>query len=316
MDDLLDELLAPRGFFLRRDALARGVGDKTLARLRREGVLHRIRHGAYARRDHWLGLDSRGRHLLRARCVVRAAGTDVALSHVSAALALGAPVWRLSLDDVHVLRLDGRSGRREAGVCQHRQAYDHGDLVDQDGVVVTGPALTCLDMTTITDVERALIVVDHFLGQGTVTQDELFQRAREMSERPGSLTTNLTLHLADGRSESVGETRVRYLCWRGGLPAPVPQLPVVAGGRTLYRLDLAWPEHGVWLEFDGRDKYVSYLRPGESVVDVVLREKRREEDIARRTGWRCIRVTWRDLADPARLIALVSGVLAGGPAAA
>ena len=40
-----------------------------------------------------------------------------------------------------------------------------------------------------------------------------------------------------------------------------------------------------------------------------------EEDIARRTGWRCIRVTWRDLADPDRLVARIAAALAGGPVA-
>ena len=316
MDDVIDELLGSDGFFLRREGLARGVGDKVLARLRREGVLHRLRHGAYTRSTHWRGLDVDGQHLLRVRSVVRAARAEVAVSHTSAAVALGCPVWGLPLDDVHLLRLDGRAGRREAGVCQHHGSYDDDDLVSIDGLLVTGPARTCLDLTTLTGVEPALVVVDHLLHRGEVSRGQLEHRSRQTPAGPGSLTTGLTLSLADGRSESVGETRVRYRCWRGGLPAPVPQYPVVAGGRVLYRLDLAWPELGVWLEFDGRDKYVSYLRPGESVVDVVLREKRREEDIARRTGWRCIRVTWRDLSNPDRLIARIASVLAGGPVAA
>lgn len=316
MDDLICELLGDDLFFLRRDALARGLGDKALARLRREGVLHRVRHGAYTRRSHWRSLDHAGRHLLRARCAVRAARADVALSHTSAALAMGCPVWGIALDDVHLLRLDGRGGRREAGVCQHHQSYAQEDLVMCDGLLVTSPTRTCLDLTTITGVEPSLVVVDHLLHRGEVSKQDLLRRSRDMPYSPGSLTTGLTLSLADGRSESVGETRLRYLLWRGGLPSPVPQLAVTAGGRVLYRLDLAWPELGVWLEFDGRDKYVSYLRPGESVVDVVLREKRREEDIARRTGWRCIRVTWRDLADPDRLVARIAAALAGGPVAA
>ena len=46
-------------------------------------------------------------------------------------------------------------------------------------------------------------------------------------------------------------------------------------------MDFAWPEFGVFLEFDGKEKYTKYLKEGESVVDAVLREKKREELICR-----------------------------------
>lgn len=316
MDDLIDDLLGLDHFFLRRDALAAGLGDKVLRRLCRDGVLRRVRHGAYTRASYWEGLGRDERHLLRARCVMRAARAEVAFSHTTAALLLGCPVWGVPLDDVHLLRLDGRSGRREAGVCQHRHSYDAGDIEEIDGLPVTGAAQTSIDLTTITGVESALVTIDHLLHRGAATKSDLLRRCEVMPDGPGSLTTQLTVMLADGGSESVGETRVRHLCWSSGLPRPVLQYPVTAGGRLLYRLDLAWPELGVWLEFDGREKYVAHRRPGESVVDAVLREKRREEEIARRTGWRCIRVTWADLAFPGRLAAKIASVLAGGPVAA
>ncbi len=43
--------------------------------------------------------------------------------------------------------------------------------------------------------------------------------------------------------------------------------------------------------------------------DVVIREKRREELICRRTGWRCLRLTWADLENPRRTVALLRSVL-------
>ena len=75
------------------------------------------------------------------------------------------------------------------------------------------------------------------------------------------------------------------------------------------RLDFAWPELGVWLEFDGREKYVKHLREGESVVDAVLREKQRESTIIELTGWRCIRITWADLDRPDATVARILAVL-------
>ncbi len=82
-----------------------------------------------------------------------------------------------------------------------------------------------------------------------------------------------------------------------------------ADGRVVARVDFAWPELKVFLEFDGRIKYEKLLREGERPSDVVIREKQREELVCRLTGWRCIRVTWDDLASPGRLAAKIRAVL-------
>ena len=85
-------------------------------------------------------------------------------------------------------------------------------------------------------------------------------------------------------------------------PAPsraIPQFEIVdRSGHVVARVDLAWPRLGLFLEFDGKEKYLLHRRVGESVADAVLREKRREEMICELTGWRCIRVTWADLYRP------------------
>lgn len=312
MDPVLVALLGPHHFFLRRDALVAGLTDDVLRGWVRSGLVRRVRHGAYTTTAHWASLTPDGRHLLTARCVARSARVRVALSHTTAALIHGAPVWGLPLHDVHVARSDRLTGRREAGVRQHRAALPAADVMELDGLLVTTPVRTCVDVTTIAGVEVSLGVIDHLLHTHAVSKDELLVRAAALSRRPGSLTTELTFRLADGRSESVGETRTRYRCWLGHLPRPVPQYEVTHRGRVLYRLDLAWPEHGVWLEFDGREKYLKHRRDGESVVDCVLREKRREEQIALCTGWRCVRITWVDLYEPERLVARIAAVLAGG----
>ena len=58
-------------------------------------------------------------------------------------------------------------------------------------------------------------------------------------------------------------------------------------------------QYGVFLEFDGKVKYERLLKDGESASDVVFREKQREDMICRLTGWRCIRIVWADLYQPA-----------------
>jgi hypothetical protein len=149
---------------------------------------------------------------------------------------------------------------------------------------------------TLADVEHSLVELDFLLHQSLVTLVDLRQRYASMTHWPDTLTTDLVLRLADGRSESVGETRIRYLCWATGLPAPEANYPIMdENGREVARVDLAWPALGVFLEFDGKVKYERLLREGERASDVVVREKQREDMICRLTGWRCIRIVWADL---------------------
>ena len=45
------------------------------------------------------------------------------------------------------------------------------------------------------------------------------------------------------------------------LPLPVTQYPISCEGRN-YRVDFAWPEARLILEFDGEQKYVDHPRQG------------------------------------------------------
>lgn len=288
---------------LRAELLAQGHNDRSLARAVRTGQLARARRGAYVDGQAWQQLTAEQQYAVRARAAYRQARTEVLMSHTSALPFLDAPLWGFGLDDTHLTRYDGRTGRRERGIRQHCGQLADGDVVSaHDGLRFASPIRATLEVSTVGSVEATLVVANHFLHRGDFTLDQLRERYDPVMDRwPNSLTTGLVLRLADPRIESPGESRTSYFLWRRSLPTPIPQFEVYDGGQFVARLDFALPEHGIWIEFDGRVKYQRHLRPGEDVTEAVLREKRREERIVELTGWRCLRLTWADLADAARL---------------
>ncbi len=165
-------------------------------------------------------------------------------------------------------------------------------------------------MTTVSTVESALITVDGLLSAGLTTPSGIRQFAHRTRFWPRSLRTTVVLRLADPRHESAGESRTAYFFFAQGLPKPEPQVVVRdERGAEVARVDFAWPELGVFLEFDGRIKYERHRRAGESLEQFLMREKAREELICQLTGWVCIRITWDQLAAPQLLAGRIRRIL-------
>jgi hypothetical protein len=298
------------GVFLRRDALADGWNDKTLTRLVRSGVLHRIRRGAYIDAGVWSRLDAAERHRVTARAVLRTTHPSTVLTHVSALVEREVPVWNVDLREIHVTRTDGRAGRREAGVVHHRGSLSLEEIDLCHGVPVTVPARAVIEFSTMADVESVLVSANWLLHHEATSSEELANAAKAFEYWPGSLRSDLAVRLTDGRCAWPGEARTSYLLWRHHLPKPVPQYEVHdEHGRLVAVLDFAFPEFQVFLEFDGAIKYERLRGEGESLDDVIRREKRREELVCMLTGWICIRITWEDLARPEATAARIRRVL-------
>lgn len=309
-----DPRLAP--LRLRRELVRSGYTDRSLAREVSTGRLARPRRGAYVDGALWRGLTDEQRYALICRAAYRQAATGVILSHVSAVPFHDGPLAGSDLSEVHLTREDGLSGRRESGVRRHCGRLLEGDVVETHGLVVMSALRSTLETAMLGSVEAGLVVANHFLHRGDFTPADLAARYESsMDHWPDSLSTDLVIRLADPRIESVGESRTSYVFFRQSLPKPIPQFEVYDAGVLVARLDFALPDLGIWIEFDGRVKYERHLRPGESALDAVLREKRREEMIAELTGWRCVRITWSDLADPVALEARIRRVIASVAAA-
>src|SRR6476661_4336379 len=119
MDSRFPALTSNAGVFMTHEALAHGLDDKALTKLVRSGELHHLRQGAYCLGTLWRGIDEDGRRALVAHAAYRSARTHVLMSHTTAAARFGVPVWDMP-DLTHFTRTDGKAGRREAGVVQHR----------------------------------------------------------------------------------------------------------------------------------------------------------------------------------------------------
>ena len=287
------------------ELLAAGYDDRDITRMVRTGELHRLRHGAYTFGQLWQELDVVARRKLVAHATLRSARSPAALAGPSAADVLGVPVWDMG-DTTHLVRLDQLANRRKCKKAQHRGSLLVEDLTIRDGVPVTSGTRTALDMIAIGDVAHALVTVNGLLHAGETTPELLQRRAAGMRHDPHTADTGIVLDLADPRPESAGESLTVHLCWAQGLPMPIPQFEIRdRDGRLIGRVDFAWPDLGVFLEFDGKVKYEHHRRPGESVADAVLREKQREDAIREITGWLCIRIVWADLFHPERTAARI-----------
>ncbi len=308
--DRLRALAEADGFFTRQDAFAIGHDDRSIRRALRSRLWARVRPGAYTFPDLWPADDPVTRHLVTGRAVTRRFGPKVALSHTSGALAHGLLVWDADLSQVHVTRLDGGAGRCEAGVVHHEGLTLPSDVVHLEGGAALHPARCAIETAALGSAEAGLVVLDSLLHLGRATPEELHATYALLRSWPGMQATRVPVRMADGRAESAGESRTRYLCYAHGLPAPELQYDVFdRAGILVGTTDFAWPEHRLLGEFDGRVKYERYLRPGETPGDAVFREKRREDRLCELLGWRMVRLVWADLHRPAETAARIDRML-------
>lgn len=276
--------------FTRRALLAHGFDDGEIRGRRRRGELITLRRGAYA-----AALPERpeDRHAVQVRATVPQVSADAAVSHLSAAVLHGLPVWGDPLRRVQMTR-NRRSGARiTADLHVHAAPLEPWELVVIDGITVTSVARTLVDAARQVGFEQAVVVADAALWRKIVSREELDLALAAAHGRPGVPAARRALGFARWGSESVGESRSRVAMMRAGIPAPVLQwqVPTASG---LVHADFGWPRYRTFGEFDGREKYGRLVPPGRTAADVVYTEKRRE-DAMRDEDLRAVRWGWSDI---------------------
>jgi predicted transcriptional regulator of viral defense system len=284
----------------RAELLADGWEPGELRRLLRTGRMVRIGPGAYLPAEQVRRLGTADAHRVLARAALERLGDDAVLSHASAALVHGLPDWGLRRDVVQVTRPRDGGGRVGARVRVRTAPLAPDEVVLVDGLPTTAVARTVVDVLREVPFEVGVVVADAALHAGAVTPADLRTSLASAVRRPGVARARRVVAFADGRSESVGESRSRVALARCGLPAPDLQTVVLDGGRRFVaRTDFLWPEHATVGEFDGMVKYAGGAsdRPPSRVVSA---EKLRE-DALRDLGLEVVRWVWSDLRDLAGL---------------
>ncbi|MFE6971077.1 hypothetical protein [Isoptericola sp. NPDC057653] len=151
-------------------------------------------------------------------------------------------------------------------------------------------------MTSLHPLE-GLVVADWALAHG-LARDEAAAELRAGPRRHGAARGRLVLALADRGATPPWETWLRYVALRLGLPRPRTQFEVDTHAGRFY-VDLAWPEHRVLAEFDGRLKYRDgAFGAGYDAEQALFDEKVREDAVTERLGVRPLRFVARDARDP------------------
>lgn len=274
------------------DLIREGATGDEIRRRVRDGELVRLRRGAYA--DAQPRTDKELHRELVLATMVQLDG-NAALSHFSAAVLHGMPVPRKDLSRVWVTRNSGGGGHLAPQLHELKAPLIASDVIQLAGLPVTSVSRTAVDLARRAGSPYGLAACDRALASG-VTASELGEQVARWPRRPGIAWARQMVALANPLSESYGESFSRFVIWQLGLPMPILQYPVECHGRR-YRSDFAWPEWGVLGEFDGRVKYEEGPEDTRSVADVIMAEKRREQDL-HSLGWDVVRWGMDELHKP------------------
>jgi very-short-patch-repair endonuclease/predicted transcriptional regulator of viral defense system len=227
------------GIVTRRQLLALGFSSRSIEHRRKTGRLHLVARGVYA--VGWPALDRRRRWM----AAVLACGEDAALSHRSAAALLGIGDELPGRIDVSVR---GRHELRRPGLLiRGRPSLAAEDIGASDGIPVTSPVRTLIDLTTELDIVAVERAVNDADKRDLVDPESLRSALVRYSGEPGvrplrTLLDKLTFQLSDSDLEIYFRRIVKV----AKLPIPLSKQRV-----NRFEVDFFWPDLGLVVETDG-----------------------------------------------------------------
>ena len=260
MTYLLPHDISLAGPFTRATARVVGLTDTQLE----SDIYRRVFHGVWV--PTYLQ-DTRHLRLDAARLVVPERGV---LCGLTAAWIYGADVRRLDDLDVHVGFPPDQRIRKRPGLAVCQETLDPADITLVDGLRITTPLRTTFDCLRLLRHPDGVIVADVLTHLGLVDVQALADYFASKRRLRNLRIGERLLAYVEPKSESPMETRMRVELLTAGLPRPEAQHNVYDGhGGFVGRLDLAYPDARLGVEYDGADHW-----------------KQRREDDRRRTKMR------------------------------
>ena len=276
--------------------IASGWTGDGLKRAARRGQVERLRRGVFRTCPAPADRQAAYREMVMATAVE--AG-DPLVSHASAAALYDLPLVDADLDWMHTTCARTAGGQRMGGV--HRHVGHRPDVTRRiDGVRVTSPARTLIDLARTNSLRTSVAAVDEAVRTGLVERCQLVDELSACGRQHGLARARVALQLADGRSESPGESVSKVVFHAAGIALPVSQVEILSRtGRLLGRSDFWFEGTATIGEFDGLVKYGS-IPDGPDARSALIDEKLREDSI-RDEGGIVARWIWRDLHRPDEL---------------
>ena len=157
---------------------------------------------------------------------------------------------------------------------------------------------TALDIARQEAAPEAVAALDILVARAVVGRGELREAADRFAGR-GARKVARAAHLTNPLAESQPESRLRVHLALAGLLAIAQHRVRDADGNEIARVDLAFPEHRVAVEYDG----AWHGERGQ-----LTKDRRRMTRLAE-AGWRVFHVTAADMRDPAALVARIRAFL-------
>ena len=320
-DQLRVRLTFQAGAFTRADALELGCTDARLRAWCRSGQLRTPGYGAYyvpattsasasapgppndATLSDRFSLE-REETARQIRSIVLTMDESVIVTHESALLLLGLPVWDMPHNAaVHLSRHGSRKRTRRRGVSGHIAPPQlTTSLVGN--VRVASPAWAVAQTACTLGAASAVVAGDAAVHRGVLDCGQLQTVCTALFGTRGSAPLAMLPGRVDGRSESPGESRLRLLLDSAGFDVTPQRVIYDESGHFVARVDLGVDGSRVLVEFDGMLKYRGTANDGALVA-----EKRRELALTR-LGYAVVRVTWNDLDNPGRVVHCLRTALA------
>lgn len=226
---------------------------------------------------------------------------DAVLTGVSGLLAHGLPVWNSDLTKPQLLRDRDRSGGMKA--FKIRRTVGRSEAVDSPWGPCVPLAEALAQHAIDAGIVQGVVSLDAALKSGQVTDSDLEEVLDRVAQWPGSSRVGAMVSLADGRRESVGESRTGVVLSFLGIEV-VPQVEIHdEGGYLVARVDFLIKGTKVIIEFDGKIKYA------DDDGTALFAEKKREDRL-RSLGYVVVRIVWADLERPHLIAAKVRQAMA------